>query len=130
MEQIVVLPLVHCLLENKNQDSYTKVFDVINTECERLGIQTSLPQFVMTDFEIGIINVVQCQTVFRHIQAEGLQEASNNPNDGTIKTAAQIMCALAFTPIADVVKNFNLLMDEFPESFLPIAEYFEVIWFI
>lgn len=66
------------------------------------------------------------QSVFRNIQAEVLQQAYNNPEDRSIKTAAQMMCALAFTPTEDVANNFDLLMDDIPESFLPIAEYFEV----
>ena len=65
------------------------------------------------------------QTVFRHIQAEGLQIAYNNRNDRSIKHAAQKMCALAFVPVKDVVKCFDVLKHDLPDTFLPIAQYLE-----
>ena len=69
-----------------------------------------IPQIVMTDFELGIINAVRDEVktqakacffhlrlnIFRKIQTEGLQEEYNDPDDRSIKIACQELCALAF----------------------------------
>ncbi|XP_043461039.1 uncharacterized protein LOC122497804 [Leptopilina heterotoma] len=91
--QTVGLPFVHALLENKRQSSYLKVLNIVLKEGRKLIRQNlKLPIYIMTDFEVGIINAakevlgddeddrVNCcffhlsQNVFRRIQAEGLQE--------------------------------------------------------
>ena len=88
----------------------------------------------MTDFELGIINAVRVeiktevkacffylrQNIYQKIQAEGLQEEYNDPDDRSIKIACQKMCALAFLPIDQVVNTFDELCNEIPENFIPI----------
>ena len=37
-----------------------------------------------------------------------------------------MMCAIAFVPTDDVIASFDVLCDELPEEFLPVADYFEV----
>ncbi|XP_043480352.1 uncharacterized protein LOC122510030 [Leptopilina heterotoma] len=60
---------------------------------------------------------------------EMLQEMYNNPNDDSIREASRSMCALAFVRPEDVPAVFDLFLDQVPEDFVPIAEYFEV-WYI
>ena len=98
----------------------------------------------MTDFELCIINAVQSvfgdiaracffhlqQRIYRRVQHEDLQQAHNDPNDKSVKVAAQMLCALAFVPVDDINDVFENLMEELPESFLHIAEYFEVNYII
>ena len=84
--QIIGLPFVHALLENKRQASYAKIFNVILKEGRKLGL-TSIPK---RDFELSIINAVEevfsclgtevkccffhlCQNVCIHVVEEGLQ---------------------------------------------------------
>ena len=84
----------------------------------------------MTDFELGIINActevfptvqVRCcffhlgQAVYHRVQAEGLQEAYNDATD----------LALAYVPVDDVPKVFNLLRDDSPDDLIPVLDYFE-----
>lgn len=39
-----------------------------------------------------------------------------------------MMCALAFVPSKDVPLRFDEFIDEVPEEFVPITEYFEVTY--
>ena len=76
------------------------------------------------------MNLLACffhlkQTVFRRVQAEGLQAAYNDPDDRSIKEAAQMICALAFVPVEDVEKAFDIFVDRAPEAFMEVADYFE-----
>lgn len=141
-DQLFALPFVYASLESKNTAAYKKVFNVIISEATKFGIQRSIPEIIMSDFELAIINAVQntsistgdnikacffhlSQNIFRRIQAEGLQARYNSIDDRSIKLAAHQMCALAFVPVDDVVATFDLI--EFPDDFLPIADYFEVL---
>lgn len=137
-EKKKALPLVYALLTNKTQAAYEKVFEVVNDECLRHGYNI-ITEFVMTDFEMAIINAVEkmdvvvktCffhlrQSLYRRIQQEGLQEAYNNPDDRSIKEAAQMMCATAFVPVEDVEEAFDIFMENCPDDFTVIADYFEI----
>ena len=76
---------------------------------------------VFNDMCISIINAAQtyignvraclfhlCQSVFRRVQSEGLQEQYNDENDRTIKEVTQMMCALAFVPTEKAVSYTHL----------------------
>lgn len=54
----VALPFVYALLKSKLHDAYSKVFEVILSEAEHLGVQR-FSETIMSDFELGIINAAQ-----------------------------------------------------------------------
>ena len=123
-EQTIALPLVYALLPCKEQIYYSKVFEVVISECSKLDIQVKLPLVVMSDFELPIINAVKtniltnvikgcffhlCQNVHWRIQTEGLQEKYNHPTDNSIRNASHMLCALAFVHTEDVYEYFDLL---------------------
>jgi len=97
----------------------------------------------LIDFEQSIINATKkiigveihaclfhlCQSLYRRIQAEGLQSQYNNPENRSIKIAAQMTGALAFVPPEKVVETFDELLEKVPDDYMPIAEYFEVIFY-
>lgn len=104
-------------------------------------LECPLPVHIMVDFELAIINAAMenfmdalieaclfhlSQSCFRHVQAEGLQAHCNDPNDSSIRDAARQMCALAFVPVADVVRVFLLFEQGVPRLFKPVTKYFEV----
>ena len=64
-----------------------------------------------------------CQSVYRHVQAEHLAVAYNENEE--IRDAAHMLCALAFVPVDHVVEHFDSLLQQVPEEFLPVADYFE-----
>lgn len=140
-ERKIAVPLVYALLESKAEKAYSKVIEVTLSMAEKWGIRVNQPSTVMTDFELGIINSVKthlppdsirlclfhlCQSVYRKIQAEGLQEQYGDKDDTRIREASKNMCALAFVPVEDVTDIFDALYNELPEEFLPVANYFEV----
>jgi len=98
----------------------------------------------MTDFEQSIINATikiigveihtclfhLCQSLYRRIQAEGLQSQYNDPENRNIKITAQMTGALAFVPPEKVVETFDVLLEQVPDEYMPIAEYFEVNYFL
>lgn len=119
--------------------AYSKVLQVVCQKLEEL--QCPLPRYIMTDFELAIINAALenfveafiraclfhlCQSVFRQIQHEGLQALYNDENDSTYRNAARQMCALAFVPVEDVQRVFFLFVETVPRLFKPVTKYFEV----
>lgn len=143
-DQVIGLPLVYALLESKEEAVHSKIYEVILSEAQQFGIHFVKPQFVMTDFEQSIINATKkiigveihtclfhlCQSLYHRIQTEGLQNQYNNPENRNIKIAAQMTGALAFVPPEKVVKSFDVLLEQVPDEYMPIAEYFEVNYFL
>jgi len=143
-DQVIGLPLVYALLESKEEAAYSKVYEIILSEAQKFGINIVKPQFVMTDFEQSIINATMkiieveihtclfhlCQSLYRRIQAEGLQSQYNDPENRNIKITAQMTGALAFVPPEKVVETFDFFLEQVPDEYMPIAEYFEVNYFL
>jgi hypothetical protein len=98
----------------------------------------------MTDFEQSIINAMIkiigieihtclfhfCQSLYRRILAEGLQNQYNDPENRNIRITAQMTGALAFVPTEKVVETFDVLLEQIPNEYMPIAEHFEVNYFL
>ncbi|XP_043469652.1 uncharacterized protein LOC122503242 [Leptopilina heterotoma] len=142
IQETVALPFVYALLESKEQAAYSKVFQVTQELIQKFNIHFILPQIIMSDFEIAIVNAAEdifgkivrccffhlCQSIFRRVQNEGLQQKYNDENDRSIKQAMQMMCALAFVPPNRVPEFFDNLIDDVPEDFVHVADYFEVTY--
>lgn len=94
----------------------------------------------MSDFEIGVINAAKhtvgedkirlClfhlgQSVYKHVQKEGLQSRYSDPEDSSIRDAAHLLVALTFVPPEDIELSFNSPESSMPEGFLEIYEYLE-----
>ena len=58
--QQVALPFVYALLKSKNGTAYSKVFEVVVSKGRELGLAMQ-PQYVLSDFELAIINSAQNQ---------------------------------------------------------------------
>ena len=142
-ERKIAIPLVHALLESKQECAYGKVIQVTLNYAENSGIRIKHPEKVMSDFELGIINAVKahfgddvvslclfhlCQSVYRKIQEVGLQTKYQDEDDSSIREAARTMCELALVPPDDVVRVFDDFYDGIPDEFVPIADYFETTY--
>jgi len=55
----VAFPLVYALLPNKEERSYTKVFQEVKQKAVDLNIKFPEPETVVSDFELGIVNSSQ-----------------------------------------------------------------------
>lgn len=136
----VVLPMVYALLASKQETAYRKVFRVVRSAAATFEIPYEVPLYVMSDFEVAIINAIQgeigdviracffhlSQSVWRQIQAHGLARWYNDPQDRSIRDAAHQLCALAFVPLHDVESIFDNFKATAPVAFQPILDYFEV----
>ena len=94
------------LLENNTADSYSTVLGETVSAAERLHVRIQHLQTVISDFELAIISAVKnefsiesvrlcffhlCQSIYRIIQSEGLQQQYMDPNDDSIRKAAHSM---------------------------------------
>jgi len=95
--EVIALPLEYALLSSKEKKQYQMVLGAVTTAAQKLRVRDCTPKKIITDFEIGIVNAaeeegsdeteVSCcffhlgQSLYRRIQAEGLQEEYNDPED-------------------------------------------------
>ena len=108
-KQTVGVPLIHALLENKQMCSYKKVLEVAISAAQSIDIDTVIPDTIMTDFEMSIIQAVNevlghekvqacffhlCQNVHKHVVREGLKAVYEDETDDTVRF---IMCIVNFS---------------------------------
>ena len=139
-------PLVYALLPNKTEATYIRFFE----ELILLATGNNFilrPQLIMSDFEAAFINAAsKCfngveqkgcyfhfsQCLWRRIQQEpGIVKRYNE--DSEFALSLRQVAALAFVPVDDVLKSFELLTEtEFfveNETLLqPFMDYFEDNW--
>jgi len=65
------------------------------------------------------------QAANRRVQAEGLQEQCNDPEDRSIREGLHMMLSVAFVPVCDQRPVFRELYDDLPDEMLSVATYFE-----
>lgn len=113
------LPLAYGLLPNKTTKTYKAFFLLIK------GFLTSMPLSFNVDFELATFNAVKfifghdvqiygcyfhlSQSFFRNVQLKGLIVFFNTEKE--FKKCFLLSQALAFLPIDDVTKGFELLRD-------------------
>ena len=126
-------------MSSKETYQYSTVLHAITSAAEEFHIDGCVPQKVMCDFELSIINAcyetydadINCcffhlgSNVYKHVQSSGLQEAYNNPDDRSIKIYTHMMLSLAYVPVQEVVLVFNLFKDEVDEVMAVVVEYFD-----
>lgn len=118
---------------------YTKMFEIVLEELRDLGYR--LPARIMVGFEVAIINAAMemfgnvlacffhlCQNIYRKVVDVGLKVQYADENDTTVRDATRKICALAFVPVADVIRVFNLLKTSItrstPQQFSGVITYF------
>lgn len=139
-QNVVALPFVYALLTSKATYQYATVLHAITSAAEELHIAGCEPRRIMTDFEQAIINAcsetfenccVSCcffhlgQSMYRKIQATGLQQAYQDADNEQVRTQAHMILALAFVPVADVPSVFRKLSESAIPDLLPVMKYFE-----
>ena len=95
------IPLVYCVLEDKTEVSYKKCFQIIKQQFEKFSVEVTVPQIIMSDFKVAILNAIKAeegdnskaclfylgQSIFRRVQAKGIQQAYCDKDDTSIKKA-------------------------------------------
>lgn len=130
-----VVPLLFCLLPNKQQSTYEEIWETILSR--RPNIK---PETVMMDFERAVINSFKqyfpntiirgCffhlnQSVYRQVQKKGLKKLYEA--DESVALQIKMLCALAYIPQELVVEAFEMISEEtnIPVKIQPIMDYFE-----
>lgn len=129
---------MYAILTSKESVEYATVFRAVRQSAENYGILNCYPRRIMSDFEKATINggsevfpeaiLAGCffhlgQSLYRHVQAAGLQGVYDAP-DREIKLYTHMLLALAFVPIADVSRAYQLIKAEAPEELEDVVKYF------
>ncbi|PIK44132.1 hypothetical protein BSL78_19020 [Apostichopus japonicus] len=125
----------YALLPNKRQDTYVEM--LLQLQLQQMTNNAS-PTSVLTDFELGAIGAVRTvhpnaarkgclfhlsQSVYRRVQASGLQEAYLN--DDAFRSSVRMLPALAFVPLPDVENAFLAVSAIWGARGREIVDYFE-----
>lgn len=140
IKQGVTYPAVFCLMENRTQETYTKIFQEV-----KRALPGWEPENAMGDFELASsralsaafprIQITGClfhlsQSVFRKAVDLGLRV--RYINDENIRAHVRFLPALAFVPTADVREAFHAIQetDTFPEhdGIQELYDYFETTY--
>lgn len=138
--EVVALPFVYALLSSKETSQYEVVLRAVLSAATSFGIRNCVPEMIMCDFELAIINAsravfphvaISCcffhlwQSLYRNVQERGLQTAYNDYNDRTVQKFVHMLAALAFVPIYDVVEYFSKLKAVAPDNLIDYIQYFD-----
>ena len=144
-EEFIPIPLVYALLSGKQQERHEEVLQAVVRAINQYGLPTCAPRKLMMDFEIGIINACAkvfptvpracCffhlgQIVYRRVQADGLQEQYNDPDDRTLKRYTHMLLSLAFVPVADVRGAFRDLRSVCPAELHDVFDDFNLFYIV
>ena len=128
-----IFPCIYALLPNKSEAIYDKLFKKL------LEIEPSFnPVTVMIDFEKASLNALEenfisvitscffhlSHNIYRHVQEQGL--AIRYQEDNIFAINIKMLASLAFVPENYVLSCFNVLMQQFPEEAIALAEYFKI----
>ena len=120
-------------MKDKRESTYDKLFKQL------IQLEPGLnPSHIMVDFEKATHNALEenfiavisgcffhlAQNVFRLIQSNVL--TARYLEDEEFSIQMKLLPSLAFVPEHDVIHSFTLLMADFPEAAIGIAEYFEI----
>jgi hypothetical protein len=135
-----LVPLVYCLMAQKNMASYNTIFAVLKQKAINAGQQLN-PSTILSDFESGLIPSVAasfptarhrgchfhfCQAIYRKVQALGLTGAYDTQPD--VRLQIRQLMALAFLPVAVVRITFNTLETQANPILQPVFQYFRQQW--
>lgn len=128
-----IIPCLYCLLPNKTQDTYRRLWTELKTI-----VPTGNPSSIMMDFEKAAINAVQdvypnaniqgclyhlSQNIYRKVQSLGLQEKYQT--DAEFSLLMRMIPALAFVPIDEIINVFEELQEAMSPEGIPVLDYFE-----
>lgn len=132
-------PLLFCLLPDKREQSYIKVFEFFKKHMDKPRVS-----LIMLDFEKALINTCELlfpmavrqgcyfhfrQCMYRRIQHLGMKKRYDSNTDFQHKV--KLFIALAFVPIEYVSKAFDILVHSEDVGCVyikPFLDYFEETW--
>ena len=130
-----VVPLVYGLLIGKKTEDYNDFFRII------MDRDDFNPETILTDFEAATLKSVKglfpgilhkgClfhfgQCIWRKVQDFGLKKKYQE--DTSFYLSVRKLVALAFVPLSDIYKAYDLITDEFDDDAEKLLDYFEATW--
>lgn len=127
-----VFPILFCLLPNKLQATYCKLFQMIKNMWPEFN-----PDSVNVDYEVGIHNALRAefanvtirgcffhlvQNLRKHLSA--LQLISLYTTDSSFALKCRMVTSVAFVPENDVVSALTMLENRLPPELEPIISWF------
>jgi len=135
-----LVPLVYCLMANKDAASYRAIFDIIKQRATAAGQQFN-PSAILSDFQSGLIASVAtsfpnarhrgchfhfCQAIYRKVQA--LELTATYDTDLQARMQIRQLMALGFLPLAVVRLTFDTLEAQAISALQPLFQYFRHQW--
>ncbi|XP_068130062.1 uncharacterized protein [Hyperolius riggenbachi] len=131
-----VLPLLYCLLPNKSQATYKKMFEAIHQLWPKLN-----PEYYSTDYEVGAINAFKavfpsCRIngCFFHLTRNIKKQLDNRglcprySSDPEFAIHARMIAALAFVPPPDLEAAVDAIKYDLKEEIRPILSWFSRVY--
>uniref|UniRef100_A0A914NDU9 MULE transposase domain-containing protein n=1 Tax=Meloidogyne incognita TaxID=6306 RepID=A0A914NDU9_MELIC len=127
-----VFPVLFCLLPDKTEQTYTRLFTLIKEIWPMFN-----PTSISCDFERAIHNSIRTcfpessifccffhlrQNLRKHISQSNLLNLYNNDPDFALK--CKMIISLAFVPENDVINALNVLENELDDRFEPLISWF------
>ena len=121
LNRVRSIPCIYCLLPNKEQTTYERLFQILKDLNPDLN-----PEHISIDFELGLINACRMcwllaiiwlclfhfsQSLLRKIKKEGLY--IEYKKGGEVLTAMHCIKALAFLPCESIVIGYELIQEEY-----------------
>ena len=138
----ITLPFAHALLSSKETCQYTAVLEAVVRDAGQIGVNTA-PDLLINDFELAIVNICEqefphvaislClfhlkQSMYKQVQAKGLQVTYNDDGNRTLKNFVHMLAALAFVPISDVEDSFTTLKQRTSANMREYFDYFDTTY--
>ena len=123
LEDGISTPMLFALLPRKDEQTYTKLFEVIQEACDDRGFQRPDPNFIMMDFELAVKNncenlypnakVTSCYFHLNQSMVRWLKSMhyDNLPESETFNILVKQLLCLAFLREEDIVPTWKLIMD-------------------
>lgn len=135
-----VFPMVYVLATRKTEETYYTIFNHLKEHAARLG-QEFNPQYIVSDFELGFLNVARqlwpqstvhgclfhfTQAIWRYAVNLGLKVQFNQ--DQEVRTSIQMLLALPFVPLADLITVFDSISEEVPDDVVDLVNYIDATY--
>lgn len=128
-----VFPILYCLLPNKKEQTYTRMFRAVVQLFPRFS-----PSSFSCDFEMGVMNSIRTIFPASHINgcffhlAKNMRKclSKNNllqfyNNDPDFALCARMIISIAFVPPQNIAADFNVLIQNSPNVLVPVLNWFE-----
>ncbi|KRX34536.1 hypothetical protein T05_16509, partial [Trichinella murrelli] len=135
-----LLPVVYCLTVRKDLPTYSRIFEVLHSKAEEVGVQLEPAKFVC-DFETALIPAIQgnfpntqvqgcffhfCQAVVQQVGRLGLR--NDYINNQEIRKKVKMLMALAFLPVHLVPAGFEIINVWTSGQLEALFQYFQQEW--